>query len=594
MSNLEKNKDSEQEIKLTLNKEEQAEETIEKASEEISEETEEAAQEASETTETKETTETEEAADENPFEKEKDKKSKEISPEKLRKKQERAARHSLKARAFKKGWFSIALVALFVAAVIFVNLIASVLVDKVPALIVDTTGSGSFDLSDETLDYINKLDEQIKLIVLADEKTYREGGDYYIQSDSLLHKYDDNSSHISLEFKDLAEDPTFTSRYPDESLAQYGIIVQGEDEKDYRYLATTDYYDVQIDYSSYQYYIAGSKLEEAVTSAILNVTLDDKPKAAFISGITDEDYKPFMTYLDNNGFETEEISPAIGTISDDVDIIVLYAPNVDLDSTYVDKLSNFLTNGGEYGKQLLYMPGSSLSARPNLDSLLEEWGVEVDKGYAIENDMTKVSQITYGVYLFATDYSETSYTEKMKNASLPVCVFYGNGVYTHPVKTLDENKAKSLLKLSEQSTVIYPPESGDEAEPVEETLPSLAVGAIATKSAASASGDTDTDSDNEPDDKKSSNIIVLGSSYIVTESFLNSDMYGNASYILSLLNTVVGRDNVGVTVGTQSLEAEPLNISTAQLRVFTVLFAMLIPLTVLIAGIVVYIKRKNM
>ena len=588
MSKLDKNKDTEQE--LSLEKEETSE-ALEEAVEETAETAEEPAETAEEASETAEEAEEDsEAADEESSEKEKKKAKKELSPEKLKKKQERADRRSLKSRAFRKGWFSVALVAFFIAGVIIINMIATALVDKVPALVADTTGSSSFELTDETLDYINKLGEDIKLIVLADEKTYREGGEYYLQSDTLLHQYEDNSSRISLEFTDLADDPTFTSRYPDESLAQYGIIVQGAD--DYRYLATTDYYDVQIDYTSYQYYIAGSKLEEAVTSAILNVTLKDKPKAAFISGITEEDYSGFKTYLSYNGFETEEISPALGNIGDDVDIIVLYAPNVDLDSAFVDKLSNFLSNGGNYGKQLLYLPGSSLSPRPNIDSLLEEWGVEVDKGYAVENDMAKISQVTYGVYLFATDYSDTSYTEKMKNPSLPVCVFYGNGVYTHPVKSLDESKAKTLLKLSEQSTIVYPPDTGDNAEPTEESSPSLSVGVIATKGDTATSDDTDTEEASES--SKSSNIIVFGTNYIVTDSFLTSSMYGNASYILSLLNTVVGRDNVGVTVGTQTLESEYLDISTAVLRTLTILFAVFLPIVVLIAGIIVYIKRRNM
>ncbi len=561
----------------------------------------ESAEEISEIAEFKESGEAEEApAEENEKENEdekadseqksdKNKKEKELSPEKAQKKAERKDRRSLKARAFRRGWFSIALVALFIAGVIVINLIASTLVQKVPALVADTTGSGSFDLTDDTLDYLKKLQQDIKIIVLADEKTYREGGEYYIQSDSLLHKYDDNSSRVSLEFMDLASNPTFTSKYPDEELAQYGIIVEGEN--DYKYLSTMDYFDVQVDYTSYSYYIAGCKVEEAVTSAILNVTLENKPKVSFISGITDEDYSAFQTYLENNGFETEELSPAIDNISDDTEILVLYAPNVDLDAAYVDKISAFLNNGGEYGKQLLYLPGSSLKSMPNIDSLLEEWGLAVDNGYAVENDMSKVSQITYDVFLFASDYEDTTYTEKMKNSSLPFCVFYGNGVYTHPVNILDADKASTLLKLSDSAQVIYPPETGD--EPITEDMPGLCVGALATKS--STKTDTESgDSDTEDTVTNSSNIVVIGSNYAVTESFLGSNLYGNASYMLSLLNTLAGRDNVGIEIETQSLDAETLTISTAQLAVLTIVFAVILPLAVLIAGIVVFIKRRNM
>ena len=603
-----KNETVENESKLSLEKSEEtaeaAEETTETAEEAASEETAQgAAEENSEEQDTRETDEDNAAADEgedNEEEDEEDKdekddgkksKKKELSPEKAQKKAEKKARRSLKARAFKRGWFSIALVALFVAGVILLNLIASTLVDKVPALVVDTTGSGSFDLTDETVDYLKKLDQDIKLIVLCDEKTYREGGEYYIQADSLLHKYQDNSSHISLEFLDLAANPTFTSKYPDEQLAQYSIIVQGT--KDYKYLTTKDYFDVQIDYQSYQYYIAGCKLEEAVTSGILNVTLDSKPKVSFISGISNQndDYSAFKNYLAGNGFETQDISPAIDGIPEDTQVLVLFAPNVDLDAAYVDKISEFLNNGGEYGKQLLYLPSASLAPTPNIDSLLEEWGLQVDSGYAVENDMSKISQITYGVYLFATEYTDTTYTEKMKNADLPFCVLYGNGIYTHPVNILDESKAKSLLKLSEQSSVIYPPESDDNPEPVEESKPELVVGAIATKG--STKTDTDTDTDEGATTSNESNIVVIGSNFAVTDSFIGSNMYGNAAYMMAMFNTLVGRDNVSVQIESQSLKAEPLDITSAQLTVLTIVFAAALPLIILITGIVIFVKRRN-
>lgn len=561
---------------------EEAEETAEETAEEAAEAAEEAAQTAEETAE-----EAAQTADEDSSDKKKPKK--ELSPEKAKKKAESKARRSLRARAFKRGWFSIALVAIFIAGVIVVNMIAGKLVEKVPALVADTTGSGSFDLTDETIDYIKKLDQDIRLIVLCDEKTYREGGEYYIQADSLLHKYEDNASHISLEFMDLAENPTFTSMYPDEDLAQYGIIVQGKN--DYRYLSTMDYFDVQMDYTSYSYYIAGSKVEEAVTSAILNVTLDDKPTVSFISGISDQDYSAFMTYLGNNGFDTNELSPAIDDITDETDILVLFAPNVDLDSAYVDKISAFLNNGGSYGKQLIYMPGSSLASMPNIDSLLEEWGLSVDNGYAVENDMTKISQITYGVYLFAAEQTDTTYTADMKNSSLPVCVFYGNGVYTHPINILDENKAKSLLKLSEESSVIYPAESDDNAEPTEEEKPSIAVGAIAEKG--TTENDTDTEADEGATKSAASHVVVFGTNFIVTESFLSSNLYGNASYILTMFNSLVGRDNVGITVADQSLGSEPLDVTTAQLRILTLLYVILIPIAVLATGIIIFLRRRN-
>ena len=97
------------------------------------------------------------------------------------KKEARKSRRALKERAFKRGWFSVFLVVLFIAAVIIVNIIAATLNEKIPALTFDTTGTESFELTQDTLDYLANLKEDITIIVLGEEKDFKNGGEYYIQ-----------------------------------------------------------------------------------------------------------------------------------------------------------------------------------------------------------------------------------------------------------------------------------------------------------------------------------------------------------------------------------------------------------------------------
>ena len=523
-------------------------------------------------------------------EKDEKKSDKKTDSKKQKAKEEKKAikkdRRSLKARAFRRGWFSIVLVVLFIVAVVFLNLIASTLVEKIPSLVIDTTGSDNFNLTEDTLEYIPTLDEDITLIVLADEKDFKDGGEYYIQSNTLLHEYENKSDRITLKYVDLASNPTFVNNYPDENLANYAIIVQGE--TDYRYLTSQDYLDVEMDYN-YNYYIAGSNLEEVVTSAILNVTLDDKPKVTFISDINGEDY--FKSYLEKNGFETEEISPAMNAIPEDTKFLVLFAPAVDLDTAFVDSISDFLYNNGDYGKELLYLPARVFTPFPNIDSLVEEWGISVDDGIAVENDTNYIGQ-AYGYLIYAAQYADTTYTANMKKGDLPFCVVGG---YARPVDILDSSKAQSLFTFSDQSEVIYITDSPDEAEEdtVTESKPNLNIGAIATKST-TVNNDSDTDTDESSTETKSSNIVVIGSSVSMSETMLESSVYGNSSYIISLMNTLSDRGDVGITIESKSLLNEELGITTAQMNVLYALFVIVIPLGVLIAGIVIFIRRRNM
>lgn len=509
---------------------------------------------------------------------------------KAEKKAAKKASKSLKARAFKRGWFSVALVALCIVAVVTINMIASTLVDKIPALTIDTTGSDNFDLSEETTDFLATLDEKITIYVLGEELDFRSGGEYYVQANSLFRKYEGASDKITLEYVDLSTNPTFPNNYPDENVLSYNVIVQGENE--YKYLADEDLFEIDMDMYSGEYYIAGSKAEEAITSAILYVTLDEKPKATFVSDVTTEDYTAYKNMLDKNGFETEEVSPAIGKIPEDTQVLVLYAPEVDLSDTFVNSISDFLYNNGEYGKQLIYLPSAALQELPNIDSLLEEWGLDVEEGYAIENDMNYTMPISGGYYLYAAQYSDTTYTANMKNADLPYCTLGG---YTKAVTILDENKAKSLINLSESSQMLYPVETGDQAsEDVEYVdVPSVSIGAISTKSSTSEV-DSDTDTDEGATETKESHIVVIASSISMSQSTLSTAVYGNSSYMLSLLNTLVGRGDVGVNIEAVSLETDELGITSAQIYGLGILFIVIIPVAVLIAGIVIFVKRRNM
>ena len=509
-----------------------------------------------------------------------EKKDDKKSAAKEAKKTARRSKRELKARAFRRGWFSVVLVVLFIAAMVLVNFIAVTVNEKIPALTIDTTGKESFELSKETVEYLPSLKDDINIIVLADEKEYKEGGEYYIQANSLLHEYENKSDKITLEYVDMASNPTFSSKYPDETLSYYGIIV--ESDKGYKYLKEADMFDIQMDYNTYSYYIAGSKVEEAVTSALLYVTLDDKPKVTFVSDINDEDYTYFKNYLESNGFETDEVSPAVGTIPEDTQILVLFAPSVDLDEKVVDAISDFLLNGGEYGKQLLYLPMGTLVDSPNIDSLIEEWGITVDNGYAIENDPNYMAPLGGGYYLFATQYADQTHNAKMRNTSLPFCVIGG---YTKPLNVTDSTNVTTLLTLSDESTVLYSDETAD--EPV--SSPNLVIGAIAQKGTT-----TTADTDSSSTETKQSHIVVIGSSVAMSETLLKSNVYGNSTYILSVFNTLVNRDDVGISIEAKTLENPDLGITTAQIRALGAVFIVVVPVGILIAGIVIFIKRRNM
>ncbi len=487
--------------------------------------------------------------------------------------------------------------AFFIVAVVVLNMIVGTLGDKLSFMSFDMTADDSFTLTDDTLELLDSLEEDFTIYVLADEDDYSGSDEYFLQGNTLFHEYANNSDHITLEYVDLSENPTFnTTYYPDEELQSYNVIVQGED--DYRYIEETEMYTYDSTYYYYYgyYVINGSDVESCITTAILNLTLKDKPVVTFISDITSqaEDYSSFMSLLENNGFETQEVSAALGTIPEETEVLVLFAPSSDLDSDFVDAISDWLTNDGQYGKQLLYLPSYNATGLDNIDSLIEEWGIAVEDGYAYETDANYYT--SQG--LINLQYADTTYQEYMSNTSLPYTVYYAA---TRTLDVLDEDSVTTLLTLTESGQTIYfgdSVETSDEASSGYEYVdtPNAVIAAVATKSTTVSTDDTDTDTDTDSSSTETleSNIVVIGSAYSLSSSFLERSTSSNSSYMVSMLNVLTNRDGASITIETKTMEGEELGITTAQIRVLSIIFVAVVPIIFVIAGRVIFVKRTHL
>ena len=75
---------------------------------------------------------------------------------------EKSARELNRSRRLRHGTMATVLSVCFVAAVVLVNVIVSILVERYP-LSVDLTSNKIFELSDESIDYISNLDKDINV-----------------------------------------------------------------------------------------------------------------------------------------------------------------------------------------------------------------------------------------------------------------------------------------------------------------------------------------------------------------------------------------------------------------------------------------------
>lgn len=473
------------------------------------------------------------------------------------------------SRKFKKGGMAIILTCVVIAIVVLINVIMSIVAEKVPALNVDFTATQKYELSQSTKDFLSTVDKDITIRLLTTEDEYMSAGDYYIQVMKLIKQYPICNSHINIEYSNIVSDPSIQNKYPNETLYQASIIVECGDN--YKVLdPSSDIFEYTTNSSTYQQEISGVKVEGSIASAILNVTTNEKTKVAFLTGLGDTDYSAFQKVLESNNYDVSTITAQTGEISSDISILVLCAPSADLNKEAVERISTYLENGGDYGKTLFYIPSYEQVSTPNIDALLEEWNMSLENGIVAETDANHL--VMQNSYFFSiADYADTTFTAGLKNPSIPMLMGY-----SRPITISNTDKVKALLTTSD-SAALYPFDADQNYNPSNETKEKKNIAVMSTYTGTNGN----------------SYVIVDGSYFSFTSQALSGTSYNNGAYYVNLFNKQSGHEDQTVSIDTKTTQSASLGIVSSQITFLTALFMVIIPLGILIAGLVIWLRRRN-
>ena len=483
----------------------------------------------------------------------------------------------MKSRKAKHGTVAMAITALVIVMVIVLNIIIGLLVNRFPDLELDLTSNNSFALQDDTIDYVSHLNNDVTVYILMEKDKFEGQGTYFVQAQKMLNKMASKSDgKIKIKYVDLTSNPSFTSNYPnvDWQSSSANNIVLVESGKQYKVLTLTDCFE--YDEQTYNYYgtysFTGTKIEQAVVTAILNVTTDDKVVVDMIKGNNEQDYSSLKSLLENNAYQVNEVSLATGDFDKDAKVAIMYAPSVDLDEKIVEKLSTWLSNDGKYGRSLIYVPTADMGEMPNLDDFLKEWGMSIDRGYVFETDETALVNAS-SPYAFTVSYGDY-YKDNLKNSKIPVVVSE-----SHAVNITDENTAHALLKTTDKAGVlpIDADKSWDYKDAITGNGENVAAEGVMTN-----------------EDKKSSRVVVFGSYIMFSDTIMQYNSFNNSAYFMNVINTIADKEDVGITIESKSIDNTELGITdVATQNTMLVVFVIVIPIAILVAGFVFWLRRRN-
>lgn len=491
-------------------------------------------------------------------------------------------RWSMSSKKIKTGVFSTGFIAVAVAAVVLVNLIGSQLPESIRAI--DMTSQKLYSITDDTKEVLNNLDEDITIYVLVNEKSQ----DTTVQK--TLERYAAYSRHINIVYKDPAVSPSFYTNYTSESISSNSLIVEGS--KRSKVINYSNLYESELDYSIYSYTTTGYDAEGQLTSAISYVTNEDTPVIYELTGHDETALSgSFTEAVEKLNVELKSLNLLENeAIPEDAEGLIINAPVKDFSSDDVKKVLAYLENGGK----AVITAGYTTENMTNFESLLEAYGVTVVDGMIAEGSTSAYYQNPFylltkassddatanisGDYLFipyavGLQYTEDADTTEDTDATEDADTTEDTSAIETSYKELFSTTDSAISKVDLENATAYSKEDGDIDGPF--TL-GLHVSRSFTKD----------------EETKNAEVYVFSSANIFTDS-ASEIVYGNNAALFTGVISQFTDSEVSSVIPVKNYKYSSLTITEASTVVSGLAIAIIVPVVLLAAGIVIWARRRR-
>lgn len=465
-----------------------------------------------------------------------------------------------------KGTTTLILVAIVIAGYIGINWA----VEKIKMEDLDFTTKKLYSLSEETKNRLRNLENEItiQLINMNDYNYVIEYADKYQNaSDKVtVEKIDDLSSRVDLQTK-----------YNIDDTDNLIVVKNGDKEKT---INTSDLYT--YDYSTYE---SIDRTEEAITNAIVEVTINEKAHIYVLSGKTYNKPETSLGIVANKLIdEANEVDLldilTKGNVPDDCACLIITTLKQDLADLERDKILEYINKGGKL--LVLTSQGVLDVDTPNFDQILAQYGITLEYGAIVEQDSGKMlyntpnmivteanasfmSGLDMQLKLFLANPGKIQFADSTKLEELGV-------TYETIASTSEKSFVRTKFDINSTSRT-----NQDSAEG------SSIVGAYATKKLS--------------DDKTSQLIIYSDETFASTSQLIIGNqpvyavyLYNNEDVVLNSVAHLTEREDT-ITIRKTS-ETENYTV-TEQENVIIKTIIFVVPVIIIIIGIGVWIYRRR-
>ncbi len=460
-------------------------------------------------------------------------------------------RRFLTGGSSRQGTYAAGVTAVVIAIVIVLNLIVGQLPSNLREI--DLTDNRLYTVSDTSADYLKGLSRDVEILVVAEHGSIDE------RIAKFLDRYAALSDRITVTELDPVSNPSVLTTY--NTSADTLVVRCAETGKQ-----TTVAFSEIIVQDLYSYYMTGNysetefDAEGQITSAVDYVVRDSSDKVYTLEGHGEASLPSSAAGLiDKANLLTGSLNLlTAGSVPEDCDLLICYAPAKDLADDELVMLRNYLAGGGSF---FLLTDADGLA---NFNTLMAEYGMTVVSGYIA--DAANYYRSPY--YILPTLSGSCDLTSGLSDDAMALIINARGMILTGPAR--DTITVSSFLATSDKG---YAVTDSNQTQGV------YVLGATSVETLGENGEDT-------------ARFTVVTASSLIDASI--TDSFPNLSNLDIFMNAVTAdlEDAGNSSIAAKSLEITYNTVRNAGL--WSVLFIIVIPLAVLVGGFLFWLKRRKL
>jgi ABC-type uncharacterized transport system involved in gliding motility auxiliary subunit len=453
----------------------------------------------------------------------------------------------LKARQTKYASYATLYILIVCAIVVIGNYLAN-RYDKT----YDATSNKRYSLSQETKKIVDQLKQPATITYFNQSRHFADGRD-------LLNEYADLSSKIHIKYVDPDKDPAAAREAGIRSYGTATVTADGHTET------------------------ANAMTEEGITGALIRDIKGNTRTVCFVTGSgehaiddTSRDGESrFKDLLARDSYQTQSIDlVTTAQIPAGCTAIVVAGPIHDYLQPEVSAIQTYVENGGRALLMLdppLRMGPSAIGDNDALGSVLASWGVTPDKDLVLDlNPIGQIAGLGPQVPL-VTSYGTQPIVADMKGTATGFPLSRSLSIQNTSKTTVDQlfsSSSSSLATMNLSSPSVSVKDPNNKKGPL-----ILAAAGTYNTGKSGAQG----------------RFVVVGSSIWASNRFI--DFNGNSDLATNAINWLCSDEDL-ISIHPKPPENRQVTMTQGQMRTVRIVSQFVLPLIVIIAGILVWWKRR--